>query len=88
MTWTELKPPTEGISFYDHVICETPLGVIKIEWKSWKEHPDYGIDLDGIQYIGTEFDLDSAKEMAKNYLVTKHNELSIFLAIDINSLTK
>jgi hypothetical protein len=78
MNWTEIKPPTEGISFYYHIDCETPLGVIRIEWKSWKERPDYGIDLDG-KYIGTEYDLDTAKSVAKEYLITKYHELSKLL---------
>jgi hypothetical protein len=78
MNWTEQKPPTEGICFYDHVNCETPLGKIRIKWKSWKESPDYGIDLDD-KYIYTEYDLETAKYIAKEYLINKHCELSEFL---------
>ena len=26
MNWTEHNNPIEGISFYDHISCETPLG--------------------------------------------------------------
>jgi len=78
MKWTEPKEPTEGICFYDHVDCETPLGKIRIEWKSWKESPDYDIGLEG-KHIGTEYDLDTAKYIAKEYLTTKHRELSELL---------
>jgi len=80
MNWTKPKPPTEGICFYDHVDCETPLGLIRIEWKSWKEGPDYGIDLDG-KYIGTEYDLETAKYVAKEFLTIKHRELSELLGL-------
>ena len=79
MKWTEPKPPTEGVSFYDHVDCETPLGRIRIEWKSWKERPDYGIDLDGGEYIGTEYDLEDAKKTSLNYIENKYKELKKFL---------
>jgi hypothetical protein len=78
MNWTEPKPPTEGVCFYDHVDCETPLGRIRIEWKSWKESSDYCINLND-EYIGTEYDLDTAKYVAKEYLTTKYRELSEFL---------
>jgi hypothetical protein len=40
--WTDPAPPANGDpSFYDHVIAETPLGEVVIEWKSWKDYPDY-----------------------------------------------
>ena len=26
MKWTEPKKPTDGVSFYDHTIAETPIG--------------------------------------------------------------
>lgn len=45
MNWTEPQSGKEGISSYDHVICETPLGKIMIEWKSWKDNPPYCIML-------------------------------------------
>lgn len=79
MNWTELKPPTEGVSYYDHVDCKTPLGKFRIEWKSWKESPDYGIDLED-KYIGTEYNLISAKERAKEYLEKIRTELNNYLA--------
>lgn len=64
MNWTEPKPPTEGISFYDHVICETPFGQAIIEWKSWKLYDDYSVTI-GDTYIGNENSLDDAKKNDK-----------------------
>ena len=81
MNWTEPKPPTEGVSYYDHITTETPLGKVKIEWKSWKERPSYSITI-GDDYIDTEYDLEEAKELARSYLVKKHKELSDFLYSD------
>jgi hypothetical protein len=42
LQWSEPAPGKEGVSHYDHVIAETPLGQIKLEWKSWKEHDSPG----------------------------------------------
>jgi hypothetical protein len=52
--------------------------LIRIEWKSWKESPDYGIYLDG-KYIGTEYNLDMAKDVVKEYIIIKYWELSEML---------
>lgn len=37
LIWSDPQPPTEGVSSYTHVIAETPLGFILLEWKSWKD---------------------------------------------------
>jgi hypothetical protein len=78
MNWTEPKPPTRDVSFYDHIICKTPLGKFMIEWKSWKESPRYDIMLAG-NWIAVEYDLDTAKTVAKEYILNKQRELSDFL---------
>jgi len=79
MNWTDPSPPKEGTSYYDHVICKSPLGIFLIEWKSWKESDSYAIMLDDAIYLGSETSLDEAKEVVKKYLADKINELSIFL---------
>ncbi len=71
MNWTEIKP--HGITGMI-IECETPLGLARIEWKSWKENPDYSISIDDI-YRGTEYDLERAKSWAKEYLTMKYREL-------------
>ena len=78
MNWTEPKPPTKGVSFYDHTILGSPLGEFRIEWKSWKDSPDYGIDLEG-QYIGTEYSLEEAKELVRSHLFDMRDKLEDFL---------
>lgn len=41
LTWTEPRAPASGNpSYYDHIIADTPLGPIVLEWKSWKDHDD------------------------------------------------
>lgn len=36
--WSEERPPNKECS-YDHVVAETPLGQLFIEWKGWKDYP-------------------------------------------------
>lgn len=82
MNWTEPEGPTEGISYYDHTICETPLGRMIIEWKSWKINPDYDLSVENYDsWLGAFCELEEAKEFAKQYLVKKHKELSEFLGV-------
>lgn len=67
MKWTEPKKPTEGVSFYDHVTAETPIGRMIIEWKSWKDRPSYDVQLNN-EWIGVEYSLDNAKKIGEDYL--------------------
>ena len=78
MKWTEPKPPTIGINHYDHVILTTPIGEYVIEWKSWKEQPSYDVNLD-CEWIGCEYDLKSAKDIAENHLLELANKLNGFI---------
>lgn len=78
MEWTEPKPPTEGVSYYDHVLCKSPLGGFIIEWKSWKSSPSYDIMLEG-EWIGCEYSLPDAKTIAFEYIIKKHEELTQYL---------
>jgi hypothetical protein len=80
MNWTEPSDPKQGISGYTHVTSETPLGQCLIEWKGWKQSDSYSVTI-GNEYIGEGYDLDDAKKLAKDWLIKKHNELSILLGI-------
>lgn len=75
--WDEPKPPTSGES-YNYVKANTPLGVIKIEWKSWKSSPTFDIEIDGI-WIGYGDNLIEAKKDSLIYLGDKRDELIEFL---------
>jgi len=74
LKWTEPKPPTEGVCFYDHVTCNTALGECWITWKSWKEHADFDVAIDD-KIVGTAFTLDEAKAMAERHLRLKAEEI-------------
>lgn len=79
MNWTEPQPPTEGVNNYDHITCETPLGTMVIEWKSWKESPCYTVELNGDVWIGSDNTIEGAKILAKEYLSSKSKALVAFL---------
>jgi hypothetical protein len=79
LKWSEPKPPTNNVSSYDHTICETPLGNIFIEWKSWKESPSYDVMLNG-GWIGSEYSLEDAKKLVEKYLVDYAVKLNVFLS--------
>lgn len=79
MNWTEPQKAKEGISWYDHVILETPIGRAIIEWKSWKDSPSYDVQI-GNDWVGCEYDLETAKELARVYLKTKYEELGRLLS--------
>lgn len=72
MMWSDISKPTEGVSFYDYTYLDTPIGRVMVEWKSWKESPDYSVSLKTEDvYIGTAFDLESAKDMAFKHIADK-----------------
>jgi len=80
MKWTEPNPPTVGESYYDHVTCKTPLGLMKIEWKSWKERPSYSVEIDD-KYIDNKYSLGNAKLVAYAYLLDINEKLDKFLEL-------
>ena len=53
---------------YDHVIGEYPMGRVLITWKSWKDDPSFDVECDNFGWIGTEYSLKDAKQLAqRNY---------------------
>ncbi len=77
MNWTEVIDPNSENS-YSHIKCDTPLGKIYIDWKSWKTNPSFDISIDG-SWIGTSYDLDESKQISKDWLTEKYNSLKSFL---------
>jgi hypothetical protein len=45
LEWSEPRPPTKDVCSYNHVVAQTPIGNITIEWKSWKDYPGYGASM-------------------------------------------
>jgi hypothetical protein len=69
LSWPNPSPPTKGISHYDYIKAHG----FTIEWKSWKDHPQYCLMRDRIdeQFLGTFATLDEAKEAARAALEGK-----------------
>lgn len=78
LNWTPEAPPTDGVSYYNHTMCETPVGMLNIEWKSWKDSPSYDVELDG-KWIGCVYSLEDAKVFSENYLLDIIKKLTDFL---------
>lgn len=78
MKWTNERQPNEEIR-YNHVISETPLGKVSIEWKGWKERPSYDVDFEW-KHIGIygSISLKEAKDKAENHMKEITQELIDF----------
>jgi hypothetical protein len=60
LTWSVAMPPDKDCR-YDHVVAETPLCKIVLEWKSWKDYDSPCAHMPWGEFvIGT--DLDDAKQ--------------------------
>lgn len=81
MNWTEPSKATPEIP-YDHVTCETPLGLAIICWKGWKFSDSFSVEV-GDTYVDVGVDLDDAKRIAKGYLIGKFTELGDFLGFSL-----
>lgn len=77
MNWTKESEPNKEVS-YNHVKLQTPIGEYLVDWKGWKENPSYDISLKD-EWIGSEYDLDSAKSLAENHLLEMANQINGFL---------
>lgn len=64
LQWSEVREPNNDCS-YDHVVAETPLGSISIEWKSWKDYPGYTSSLPWGAFV-TANSLDEAKRLVQS----------------------
>lgn len=75
LMWSEPKPPDGGkTSFYDNLFADSPLGKLKIEWKSWKDYPDFSLYLDDA-FINSFDALEDARLGAIQFLADTVNEL-------------
>lgn len=78
LQWSEIRDPDGKTCFYSHVVSETPLGQLRIEWKSWKEHDSPTCVLPWEEFV-CENDLSKAKaavQIAWNGMVARVAALS------------
>ena len=78
MIWSEVKEPNDKVS-YNHVTLDTPLGEYIVDWKGWKETPSYDVSLNS-EYIGSNYDLESGKDIAESHLLETANQLNGFIS--------
>lgn len=79
LEWSNIQPPDEYIK-YTHTTCKTPLGEIRIEWKSWKDYPSYGFYVYETDYwIGSSITLEDAKQAVEDYIMVQYNTLKEFV---------
>lgn len=46
LEWSALSPPNVACH-YNHTYADTPFGRYQIEWKGWKDHPSFTVELAG-----------------------------------------
>lgn len=92
MSWSEQFPPNED-SYYDHMFLKTPIGIFRVEWKSWKDPCcDYTIylaptdDLAATIYIDSTCDLESAQKCVMRYLVRIKDSLIEYLKLNASKV--
>lgn len=64
LEWSEPRPPTKGVSPYDHAEAQTPLGVIRLEWKSWKDYDSPTFTMPWGEHLVCD-DIEDAKLVAQ-----------------------
>ena len=75
LTWSDHTAPNGGCP-YDHIEAETPLGVLRIEWKGWKKYDPAFCEMPWGETV-CENDLDEAKAQVQgcwNRLARRVNE--------------
>lgn len=74
ITWAETAPPNDECT-YDHTTASVPFGILRIEWKSWKDYPGYAVSFTGIEdFIGSYDTLEAAKAASEEWYATRHRE--------------
>lgn len=64
LEWSEPRPPIKDVCHYDHVVASTPLGEIRLEWKSWKDYDAPSGHMPWDEYVWG-VTLDEAKQSAQ-----------------------
>lgn len=78
LNWSEPTAPNDECR-YTHVQADTPLGVVRIEWKGWKDYDDptcqLPLDLDIANAFIVGNDLEDAKRKVEGRLMQLADEL-------------
>ena len=66
LQWSDEREPSEDVR-YNHVVAESPLGRITVEWKGWKKYDSRCVYVGG-EYIDSGSTLEEAKKIAERHL--------------------
>ena len=66
LQWSDEREPSEDVR-YNHVVAESPLGRITVEWKGWKKYDSRCVYVGG-EYIDSGSTLEDAKKIAEYHL--------------------
>jgi hypothetical protein len=77
LNWSEEQEPNNEIR-YNHISAETPLGIASIEWKGWKNFPDFSVFING-EYIDSCGTLAGGKIRVQCYLLEKAKQIQNML---------
>ena len=66
LQWCDEREPNEDVH-YHHVVAESPLGRITVEWKGWKKYDSRCVYVGG-EYIDSGSTLEDAKKIAERHL--------------------
>lgn len=75
LQWSEERQPCDECR-YNHVVADSGLGRISIEWKGWKENDSHTVYVAG-EHIGDEYVLEDAKQLAAQHLLNVVLSLTI-----------
>ena len=85
--WSDPSPPNDFCP-YDHCSANVPFGTMRIEWKSWKDYPNYCLYFDaGETFIGSFDSLDRAKEHAAAVIEADREAIRAEQAAEVEKLT-
>ena len=77
MEWSEIRLPNKRIPS-PHVLAETPIGELRITWKTHKNEVTYEVEIAGT-CLGFTASREHAKEMGREYLVGRATALQVYL---------
>lgn len=77
LSWSEEHQPNDACR-YNHVVSETPLGRLTIEWKGWKDHDSAICELPwGAMIIGIDVaDAKASVQAAWNAMAASMSALT------------
>lgn len=68
LEWGEETPPN-GACCYHHCDAPSPFGLVRIDWKGWKDYPSFGLTVNGEFVSCNACVVEGAKEEAQDEIL-------------------